>query len=215
MRGQGQQQEPENHRISSDEDQGLLDRIRNEKDMDAFEELMAKYQDKVWRLARGITRSDSDAEDILQDVFLTVFRKLETFEGRSTFSSWLYRIAANASYMKLRTKKGMQSYAPEDIAPLVDKSDTEVLSEWATGPEETLGSKEALDVINNAVGKLPNEYRVVIVLKDVEGFSNNEVADMLGLTVPAVKSRLHRGRLFLRKQLVNFFQTGIKGREAS
>jgi len=196
-----------------DKDHDLLERIRKDKDMDAFEELMTKYQDKVWRLARGITRYDADAEDVLQDVFLTVFRKLDTFEGRSSFSSWLYRIAANASYMKLRTKKGSQAYAPEEIAPLLEKNEQDRGFSWALGPEEAQGSKEAVEVINGAIEKLPEEYRTVLVLRDVEEFNNREVGDMLGLTTAAVKSRLHRARLFLRKELESFFEATVKGNE--
>jgi len=194
-----------------DKDGDLLARIRNGGDPAAFEELVSRYQDKVWRLARGITRSDADAEDVLQNVFLTVYNKLDTFEGRSSFSSWLYRIAANASYMKLRVRKSDRAYAPEDIEPLVERSDDERYPDWANGPEEKLASREAVGIINEAIEKLPEEYRAVLVLRDVEEFSNQEVADMLGLSIPAVKSRLHRARLFLRKKLNDFFLENIKG----
>ncbi len=202
---------PQSDFLESDKDGELLERINNNADPAAFEELVTRYQDKVWRLARGITRSDSDAEDVLQNVFLTVYNKLDTFEGRSTFSSWLYRIAANASYMKLRSKKGDQSYAPEDIEPLIDRDDEERNPDWSSGPEETLASREAVGIINEAIEKLPEEYRSVLVLRDVEEFSNQEVADMLGLSIPAVKSRLHRARLYLRKKLGDFFLTNVKG----
>jgi len=200
---------------AKDKDSHLIELILEKKDMDAFEKLMEKYQDRVWRLARGITRSDSDAEDVLQDVFLTVFRKLKSFEGRSSFSSWLYRIAANASYMKIRSRKGTQAYAPEDIAPLVDKDEADAKSEWANDPEEVLGSKEAVGVITEAIDMLPREYRAVLVLRDIEGFDNKEVADMLGLTVPAIKSRLHRGRIFLRKKLNDFFESEVKNQQTA
>lgn len=196
--------------IEPESDLELLSLIRDKNDFDAFSRLMEKYQDKVWRLARGITRSDSDAEDVLQDVFLTVFRKLDSFEGRSSFSSWLYRVAANASYMKLRSRKGTLPYAPEELAPLIDRSDDDRDFAWINGPEDTLGSKEAMSVINGAVESLPEEYRVVVVLREIEGFNNREIADMLGLTVPAVKSRLHRARLFLRKKLIDFFESDVK-----
>jgi len=195
---------------SREEDQLLIDRIRIENDTDAFAELVANYQHKVWRLARGITRSDEDAEDVMQEVFLIVFRKLQTFEGRSSFSSWLYRIAANASYMKLRSRKPMQFYDPDDIEFLGCRDGLHYNSfERTHDPEELTGSKMTLEFINSAIETLPEKYRTVLILSDIQEFSSREIADMLGLKVAAVKSRLHRARLCMREKLARLFETEI------
>ena len=194
-----------------DKDRCLVHRFRNERDTDAFAELMTKYRDKVWRLARGITRSDEDAEDVMQEVFMTVFKKLNTFEGRSTFSSWLYRIAANASYMKLRSKKPENFYDPKDVEFLMENQrNHHNYPEQTHNPEHLVGSKIAIEIIKDAIESLPEKYREVLVLRDVEEFTNKEVADMLGSNVSAIKSRLHRARVFMRKKLLQLYESEIK-----
>jgi len=194
-----------------DKDRCLIHRFRNENDTDAFAKLMTKYRDKVWRLARGITRSNEDAEDVMQEVFMTVFKKLDTFEGRSTFSSWLYRIAANASYMKLRSKKPVNFYDPKDIEFFMEKrGDHHNHSEGRHDPERLAGSKITIEIIKDAIESLPEKYREVLVLRDVEEFTNKEVADMLGSNISAIKSRLHRARIILRKKLLQLYESEIK-----
>lgn len=194
---------------SSHEDNLLIDRIRDREDHDAFSMLVTKYQNKVWRLARGITRSDEDAEDVAQEVFLTIFTKLDTFEGRSSFSSWLYRIAANASYMKIRSKKSTHSFDPEEMEIMESRIEVRYQFESVDNPEDVINSNLTMEKIHTAIEKLPPKYRNVIVLRDIEGFSTREVADMLGLKITAVKSRLHRARLFLQKRLFRLYESEI------
>jgi RNA polymerase sigma-70 factor (ECF subfamily) len=151
-------------------------------------------------------KNQEDAEEVLQDVFTTLYRKLHAFEGKSAFSSWLYRIVVNASFMKLRKKRQTPTSHLEDLSPLVQ---TTVLEREEMMPEKTdtfTVSREIRESLQQAIGKLPDEYRSVFVLRDVDGLSNQEVGEILSLTVPAVKSRLHRSRLMLRKKLVRFYE---------
>ena len=151
-----------------------------------------------------IARNQEDAEEIIQDVFVTVYRKIDRFEGKSAFSSWLYRITVNTAFMKLRKRKQSPAVSLEDINPGVrdnwvgkgsDSCDTNYIS----------SRHELREALEKAISKLPGEYRVIFVLRDVDGLSNQEVGEILNLTVPAVKSRLHRSRLMLRKRLQKFY----------
>jgi RNA polymerase sigma-70 factor (ECF subfamily) len=190
-------------------DEELIGLFIGQRDVGAYEEILKRYQDKIYGLALRITRNPTDAEDILQEVFLTLTRKIDTFRGESKFSSWLYRIAVNASYMHLRgEKKHETDVSLEDYAPYDEKGTLMgriASKDWADRPDKVLFSKEALDIIEKAVNQLPESYRVVFHLRDVEGLSNEEVAEILGLSIPAIKSRLHRGRLFLRDKLSDYF----------
>lgn len=190
-------------------DEELVGLFIGQRDMGAYEEIVKRYQDKIYGLALRITRNPTDAEDILQEVFLTLTRKIDTFRGESKFSSWLYRIAVNASYMHLRGEKkhetdvSLEHYAPYDEkGTLMGRIASK---DWTDRPDKVLFSKEAMDIIEKAVNQLPETYRVVFHLRDVEGLSNEEVAEILGLSIPAIKSRLHRGRLFLRDKLSDYF----------
>ena len=193
----------------SKSDEELIGRFVGQRDIGAYEEILKRYQDKIYGLALRITRNPTDAEDILQEVFLTLTKKIDTFRGESKFSSWLYRIAINASYMHLRGEKkheadvSLEGYAPYDEkGTLMGRIASK---DWTDRPDKVLFSKEALDMIDKAVNQLPESYRVVFHLRDVEGLSNEEVAEILGLSIPAIKSRLHRGRLFLRDKLSDYF----------
>jgi len=190
-------------------DEELIGLFIGQRDVGAYEEILKRYQDKIYGLALRITRNPTDAEDILQEVFLTLTRKIDTFRGESKFSSWLYRIAVNASYMHLRgEKKHETDVSLEDYAPYDEKGTLMgriASKDWTDRPDKVLFSKEALDIIEKAVNQLPESYRVVFHLRDVEGLSNEEVAEILGLSIPAIKSRLHRGRLFLRDKLSDYF----------
>ena len=190
-------------------DEELIGLFINQRDMGAYEEIIKRYQDKIYGLALRITRNPTDAEDVLQEVFLTLTRKIDTFRGESKFSSWLYRIAVNASYMHLRgEKKHETDVSLEDYTPYDEKGTLMgriASKDWTDRPDKVLFSKEAMDIIEKAVNQLPETYRVVFHLRDVEGLSNEEVAEILGLSIPAIKSRLHRGRLFLRDKLSDYF----------
>ena len=190
-------------------DEKLVELYINSNDENAFEEIINRYCDKIYRLAFRITRDHHSAEEVLQEVFITLLKKINTFRGESKFSSWLYRVTANASYMHLRSEKKYENdVSLEDYVPY-DENGTLVgrikAKDWSDRPEKALLSKEAMEIIEKAVDELPEPYRVVVHLRDIEGLSNEEVSVLLGLSVPALKSRLHRARLFLRDKLSDYF----------
>lgn len=171
--------------------------------LDAFEELVTRYESKVFNLALRFTRCQEDAEEVLQDVFTTLFRKLDGFQGKSAFSSWLYRIVVNAAFMKLRKRKtGTMVYL--DDLPGERKSEEESLVFMRS--DNIALNRELREMLQGAINKLPEQYRAVFVLRDVDALSNEEVAEVLNLSVPAVKSRLHRSRLMLRKRLYRYYE---------
>ena len=188
----------------------LVDRLRG-GDPVALDELMARYAARVWRLARGVTRNDSDAEEVVQDVFLTLSQKGETFEGRSALGSWIYRIAMNAALNKRRGKRAEVEVSLEDMLPayLADGhragDRAYVLMDWSRGPDSELLSSEARAVIRRTIDRLPDRYRAVLLMRDIEELSNEETAAALGETVSAVKSTLHRARMALREQLTRHY----------
>jgi RNA polymerase sigma-70 factor (ECF subfamily) len=190
-------------------DEKLVEAFINENNQSAFEEIVARYADRIYGLALRITRDPGDAEEVLQEVFLALVRKMDTFRQEAKFSSWLYRVAVNASYMHLRSQRKHDADTSLDEYTPYDENGTlmgRVASrDWSDRPDKALISKEAMETIEKAVAELPESYRVVFHLRDIEGLSNEEVADILGLSVPAVKSRLHRGRLFLRDKLSDYF----------
>ncbi|MBF8303067.1 MAG: subfamily polymerase sigma-24 factor, polymerase sigma-70 factor, subfamily [Candidatus Dadabacteria bacterium] len=190
-------------------DEKLIELFISSKDERAFEEIVNRYADKIYRLAFKITRDYYSAEEILQEVFLTLINKIDTFRGESKFSSWLYRVTANAAYMHLRAQKKYENdVSLEDYVPY-DENGTLMgrikAKDWSDKPDKALLSEEAMEIIEKAVNELPEPYRVVFHLRDVEGFSNQEVSEVLGLSVPALKSRLHRARLYLRDKLSDYF----------
>lgn len=174
-------------------------------DTRAFDELVTRYRDRVYRLSFKILRHQEDAEEALQDAFLSAYRGLKNFKAESTFSTWLYRVATNASLMKYRKRRGdhvsleqSQSYQ-SDPEPLA-------IPDWSRQPLEELLDSETREVMEEGLRRLPEELRVVFVLRDEDGHSNAEVAEMLNITVAAVKSRLHRARIALRDRLNRYFQ---------
>lgn len=169
-------------------------------DAASFEELVRRYSDKAFNLASRLTRNREDAEEVLQDVFVTVYRKIAGFEGKSSFSSWLYRVTVNAALMKLRKRKQDQSMSLEDVSPQVKNSVVAKNSEQTEGDRSASRNelKQALEV---AIRKLPDDYRPVYVLRDIDGLTSREVGKILNLSIPAVKSRLHRSRMILRRRL--------------
>ena len=176
-------------------------------EVDSFEQLANLYQKKIYALSFNLTRNAMDSEDVTQEVLLTLFRKIHTFQGRSAFSSWVYRITLNATYMKLRSRKKEQSISIEELLPSFNGSgfQQEKIQDWSENTESLLFDNEVRETIQKAVSLLPDKERIVFLLRDVEGLSTENVSEVLELTVPAVKSRLHRARLFLRKKLANYF----------
>jgi RNA polymerase sigma-70 factor (ECF subfamily) len=184
----------------------LIDGLRAQ-DPSALEALMDRYSPRLYRVAFGITRSPGDAEEVVQDTFLTLFRKIDSFEGRSALGTWLYRVAANAALIKRRGKRAEVEVSLEDYLPTF-KADGHregdrslLLADWSATPERELLSGEAREIMEEGLALLPEHYRAILVLRDVEELSNEEVAEALGESIASVKSRLHRARMALREVL--------------
>ncbi len=171
---------------------------------DCYIELTERYTEKAFNLAFRFTRNHEDAEEVLQDVFVTIYKKLGAFEGKSAFSSWLYRITVNTALMLIRKRKQTPTISVEEISLSVKESWTGDTS--ANANVNYISTQHELRaMLDQAVGKLPEEYRSIFLMRDVDGLSNQEVGEILGMSVPAVKSRLHRARLMLRKRLQKFY----------
>ena len=181
-----------------------LVRMAQGSDNRAFDELVRRYQDKVYRLSFKILRHEQDAAEAHQDAFLSAYRGLKNFKAESTFSTWLYRIATNASLMKYRKRRDNQVSIEQSQSHNED-AETLQVPDWSTQPVQDLLDTELDEVLGEGVDRLPEELRDVFVLRDINGLSNSEVAEELHLSVAAVKSRLHRARVFLRDRLNRYF----------
>ena len=175
---------------------------------EAYDKIADIYQKKIYSLSYNLTRNQMDAQDVTQEVLLTLFRKINMFQGKSAFSSWVYRITLNASYMKLRRKKKEPNISIDEVMPAFNGAgfQQEKIKDWSDNTESLMFTNETRSVIKKAVDLLPEKEKVVFLLRDVEGLSTEKTGEVLDLTVPAVKSRLHRARLFLRKKLSNYFE---------
>ena len=193
-------------KLEIESDLTLVDRLRH-GDTTALEKLMARYTDRVYRLAHGITGNAADAEEVVQDVFLSVFRKIHTFEGRAALGSWIYRVTTNAALIKRRGQRTNREIPLEPSLPVFLPDGHRagapgfLKADWSQTPEADLLSKETRETLHRAIADLPDQYRAVVVLRDVQGLSNEEVADVVGESVACVKSRLHRARMALREEL--------------
>jgi RNA polymerase sigma-70 factor, ECF subfamily len=169
--------------------------------------LMRQYAGRVYRLALSITRNSADAEEVVQDVFFNVYRKSATFEGRSAFGSWLYRIALNAALNRRRGKRGLEQISLDQLAQSYDGSVriARATLDWSQTPEQRVLADETRTVLSTAVNSLPAHYRMVVVLKDVEARPSADVVELLHASAPCVKTRLHRARLVLRERLSPYF----------
>jgi len=192
-----------------DRDEALVDGLRREA-REAAETLVARYGDRVWRLAFRITGNREDAEEVAQDALWTAARKIGTFKGESAFGSWLYRITANTAYQKLRSRRGHdREISWESLLPHFDEEGrhVELADDWSAKVEDPALQGELRTVLESAVASLPPDYRTVFVLHDMEGLPNPKIARMLRISLPAVKSRIHRSRLFLRQRLAQHLAT--------
>ena len=184
----------------------LVERLR-QGDASALEALMERYASRVFRVARGITRTDADAEEVVQDVFLALARKIESFEGRAQLSTWIYRVATNAALLKRRGKRVQLEVSLEEHLPTFkedghrDGPRDYVLADWSRTPEAELLDGETRTVLARAIDQLSDTYRAVLILRDVEELSTEEAARILGESVSSIKSRLHRARMALRERL--------------
>ncbi len=197
----------------SADDRTLLTRAAT-GDGEALETLMSRYASRIYRLAYGITRSAPDAEEVVQDVFLQIVNKGAGFEGRAALGSWIYRITTNVSLNKRRGKRRELETSLDELLPtfLPDGhragARAFVVADWSSTPDRELLAGESRRLLEAAIDRLPAHYRAVLVLRDVEELSNEEVAEIVGDTVAAVKTRLHRARMALREQLTRHLRTG-------
>lgn len=190
-------------------DEELVKKFVSKDEEGAFNELVERHADKIMRTAYRITRDQTAAEEVLQNVFLILTKSLSGFRNDSKFTTWLYRVVVNTSYMYLREKNKVDrsEMLIEDIVSFDESGNLKDvhMKDWSEVPEGHLLNEESSSVLENAIDDLPKKYRVVFQLKDVEGMSNQEVADTLNLSLPAVKSRALRARLFLRDMLSDYY----------
>ncbi|MCH7518861.1 MAG: sigma-70 family RNA polymerase sigma factor [Candidatus Dadabacteria bacterium] len=198
-----------NNNISDLTDENLVEFYIAENKEDFFEEIFNRYSNRIYAIAFRITRDHHKSEEVFQEVFFILARKINTFRGDSKFSTWLYRIAVNASFGHLRAEKkhdndiSLENHAPYDISgSFGDKVESK---EWGSSPYLVLYKKEAMDQIEKAIKELPEKYRIVFDLKDIEQLSNGQISEILGITLCTTKSRLHRARLFVRDKISDYF----------
>lgn len=195
----------------TDEQQPELSRLLKEHDELAYEELLNQYSNKVFRLAISLVKHREDAEDVTQEVFLTVCSRVSDLKESKALSSWIYRITVNASLIKIRKSRRFEQVSFEEDLPRFNRNGMHVkpVKDWSENPEEKASSKEVMDFIRENLKELPESYKVVFLLRDVEGLSNNEVAEVLDISLTATKSKLHRARLFMRERLSKYFEGSI------
>jgi RNA polymerase sigma-70 factor (ECF subfamily) len=187
------------------DESGLVAKAR-EGDLAAFNELVQRYDRKIFRLAKHITQNDEDAEDVLQETFLKAFEHLGDFQGQSKFYTWIVRIAVNESLMKLRKRKSDRTVPLDEPVDTGEDTVVREIAVWEDNPEQRYSREELSNILEEAVETLRPAFRTVFVLRDIEELSTEETAEALGISVPAVKSRLLRARLQLRERLTRFFK---------
>jgi len=187
------------------EDEPVLVAAAKAGDVSAFETLVGRYESKIFRLAQNITQNREDAEDVMQEAFLKAYEHLDGFQGNSRFYTWLVRIAVNQALMKLRKRRPNQVSIDEEIdtgEELIPRD----IEDWGPSPEDRYKQTELSEILNGVISDLEPPFRIVFQLRDIEQLSTEETAETLGLSVPAVKSRLLRARLKLRQKLDRYFK---------
>jgi RNA polymerase sigma-70 factor (ECF subfamily) len=178
----------------------------------AFAELVRRYEGKIFRLAQHVTQNREDAEDVLQETFMKAYEHLDQFQGNSKFYTWIVRIAVNQALMKLRRRKTGKTVSLDETIDTGEDTVVREIAAWDENPEQRFSREELGEILDSAIQNLEPPYRSVFVLRDIEELSTEETADALGLSIPAVKSRLLRARLQLREKLTRQFKR--KGEDA-
>ena len=186
-----------------------LDALRS-GDRAEFARLVDKYHEMIYRLAIKMVNNPQDAEDILQETFIKAYRHLEKFDGRSSLSTWLYRIATNEALMFLRRQKPDMVSVDETLDTGEGEVEPLKIVDWSSLPEDELMSAEAQVYLDKAVEKLSPSLRVVFVLRDIQSLSTRETADVLNISETAVKTRLSRARLQLREKLTSYYGERVR-----
>lgn len=166
----------------------------------ALAELVKKYEQTVYNFAFKICRNKERAEHTMQETFMSMIKSLKQFSGKSKLSTWLYTIVSNHCLMMARSQKKYDYTSLENDDGLIDDRN---IVDWNYSPDKLTENSELKLVLDEAIQKLPHEYRIVFLLRDVEGLSTKETSEIVNLSVPAIKSRLHRARAFLRNELNN------------
>ncbi len=191
--------------INDNYDEALLIARLQAGDKAACAECIEIHSPTIYRLALRLMQNETEAEDVLQETFINAFKAIEKFEGRSGLGTWLYRITHNAAMMRLRKPQkyflSVEETLSEEDGAIVPKQ----LFDWCCLPEEDFESDEVQNKLEQAIYALPEKYKSVFVLRELEGLSTQETADSLDLTTSAVKVRLHRARLHLRDKLSPYF----------
>jgi len=175
-------------------------------DAQAFTELMHRYERKIFRLGKNITQNTEDAEDVLQETFLKAYEHLEGFQGHSRFYTWIVRIAVNEALMKLRKRKGDRVVSLDEPVDTGEETVKREVAVWEGNPEDQYSQQELQAILDEAIEGLKPDFRTVFTLRDIEELSTEETAEAMGISVPAVKSRLLRARLALREKLTRKFK---------
>ena len=189
------------------DDESALVAAAKAGDISAFETLVGRYERKIFRLTQNITQNREDAEDAMQEAFLKAYEHLQAFEGNSRFYTWLVRIAVNQALMKLRKRRPNVVSLDEEVDTGEDMVPREV-EDWGPSPADRYAQTELSEILTKVIGELDPSFRIVFQLRDIEELSTEETAEALGLSVPAVKSRLLRARLKLRQTLNQYFRRG-------
>ena len=194
---------------TSAEDEATLVAQLRAGDEAAFEHVVRAYGGRLLAVARRIVDSEEDARDVVQDAFLNAFKSLDRFEGNAKLSTWLHRIVVNAALMKLRTRKRKPEQSIETLLPayLDDGHHEERFKSWDEPVDKLMERAEYREIVRKQIDALPESYRTVLVLRDIEGLDTEETANVLGLSVNATKIRLHRARQALRTLLAPHFQS--------
>ena len=187
-------------------DESALVAQSREGDSRAFSELVRRYEGKIFRLAQHVTQNREDAEDVLQETFMKAYEHLDQFQGNSKFYTWIVRIAVNQALMKLRRRKTDRSVSLDETIDTGEDTVVREIAAWDENPEARYSREELGSILDTAIQSLEPPYRSVFVLRDIDELSTEETAEALGLSVPAVKSRLLRARLQLREKLTRFFK---------
>ncbi|HSB80951.1 MAG TPA: sigma-70 family RNA polymerase sigma factor [Candidatus Methylomirabilis sp.] len=197
----------------------LLDASRA-GDSRTMEELIRRHQARLFGFVLRMCRNADDAQDVLQETFLGMIRSIHEFRGECKFTTWLFQIAFHVCLKRRRRglfePKPEQELSLDDLLPSPDTGGQRLdIADWSENAERTLLRAELFTRVEAAIERLPQRYRVVLLLRDVEGMSTEEAAEVLLLSIPAVKSRLHRARLFVRRELAYYFRDQVRARSSS
>lgn len=181
--------------------------LAQEGNKPALAELVKKYENTVYNFAFKICRNKEKAENTMQETFLSMIKSISQFSGKSKLSTWLYTVVSNHCLMMARSNRKHEIDSIDDDEVFIDEG---VIAEWKFTPEQVAENNELKNILDDVIQKLPEDYRIVFLLRDVEGLSTKETGDITNLSVPAVKSRLHRARAFLRNELSKRFENEPK-----